>query len=162
MKIAVVIFDRVSLVSFSNIFYALNGFDSKYSVSICAFKGEVVDEFGLRVVPQIFGESLYGYDAVIVPDGVGALSLRYDEIFLSWIRSASRAKLKIGLDLGSLLLGGAGFLQGKAATIRAGYKNALKEYCEFIEMPIYQNGDVISISECNKDSLTLLEKILNV
>ena len=160
MNIAVVVYDKINLASLAQIWQFLNTFESRRSVKICALKSEIIDEYGLKFTPQVQGESLYGYDAIIVPDGIGALSLRYDEIFLSWIKSASRAKIKIGLNLGALILGGAGFLENKIACVRAGYKNALKEYCEFIEEKIYRYEDVVTISKFDFDSEKTLEEIL--
>ena len=160
MKIAIAVFDRVNLVSLAKILYALHDFEGSCKVDVCSFKSDIIDEYGLKIAPGIYGESLFGYDVLVVPDGVGALAARYDEIFLSWIRSASRTKLKIGLDLGSLVLGGAGFLDGKIACVRAGYKNALKEYCEFSDVLFSQSDDVITISEFNDNTKIKLSEIL--
>lgn len=160
MKIAIVVFDKINLISLANINHALHELGSGYSISVCAFKSEIVDEYGLRITPQVYAESLFGYDAIVIADGVGSLTARYDEIFLSWIRSASRAKVKIALDLGALILGGAGFLQDKKACVRAGYKNALKEYCEFVDEPICQSDEIVTISEFNADARRFLSEIL--
>ncbi|MBR8464539.1 hypothetical protein KDD93_08180 [Campylobacter sp. faydin G-24] len=130
-KVAILMYDKVNLQSFASIYAFLHGFD-RVSVKCYAFKPEITDEFGLRLHPEIHSESLYGVDLLVVPDGIGALSLRYDEIFLSWVKSGFSAKVKIGLDLGSLVLGGAGFLENRSAVVRGGYKNALSEYCEVI------------------------------
>lgn len=149
MKVAIVVYDKINLSSLAQIWEIFPA-SVRNDVKICAFKSEISDEHGLKILPQIYAESLYGYDAIIVPDGVGALSLRYDEIFLSWIKSGVKARLKISFDLGALILGGAGFLQGKTACVRAGYKNALREYCEFSEENICHSDGVISVREFNK------------
>lgn len=161
MKTAIVIYDKVNLLSFAQIWQMFPA-DLRSDVKICAFKSEIVDEHGLKISPQIYGESLYGYDCVIVPDGVGALGLRYDEIFLSWIKSSLSARVKISFDLGTLIFGAAGFLSGKSACVRAGYKNALKEYCEFSEDKICQNGEIFTICEWSKEAKEKLAEILGI
>lgn len=144
MKIAIIMYDRMSLASFAEAYDFFAKLDG-VSVQACAFKQDIRDEYGLSIQPSVHGESLYGADVLVVPSGLGALGLRHDDIFLSWIRSASSARLKLGLDLGSLILGGAGFLDDKTAVIRGGYKNALSEYCEVVEDSTFiQNGDIIS------------------
>lgn len=161
MKTAIVIYDKINLLSFAQIWQMFPA-DLRSNVKICAFKSEIVDEHGLKISPEIYGESLYGYDCVIVPDGMGALGLRYDEIFLSWIKSASSANLKIAFDLGALIYAGAGFLEGKKACVRAGYKNALKEYCEFSEEKICQNDEILTICEWSKEAKEKLTEILGI
>ncbi|QKG29671.1 DJ-1/PfpI family protein [Campylobacter sp. RM16187] len=160
MKIAIVVYDRINLVSLAEIWSLLSNLQTKHDVKICAFKSEIVDEHGLKIVPQIYSESLYGYDVVIIPDGLGVLSLRHDEIFLSWIRSAGRARLKIALDLGALIFGGAGFLEGRGACLRAGYKNAIGEYAKFINANMCEDGDIVTICELNSVTKDRLAEIL--
>ncbi|MCR4942517.1 MAG: hypothetical protein K5978_06990 [Campylobacter sp.] len=159
MKIAVVMYDKINLVNFANLMVFLHSF-ANANVKTCAFKPEIVDELGIRLHPEIYGESIYGADMVIVPDGIGALSLRYDDIFLSWIKSASYTKLKFGFDLGSLILAGAGFLDGKEACIRGGYKNALSQYCDVSDEKICHSKDVLSACEWNEELKTVLTKII--
>ncbi len=159
MKIGIVLYDKVNLLNFAQISDFVRGLEGA-RVKTYALKPEIVDEVGLRLHPEIYAESLYGLEAIIVPDGIGALSLRYDEIFLSWIKGALGAKFKIGLDLGVLILGGAGFLKGREAAIRGGYKNALSEYCEFIDAKMCDSDGVISICELNSEVRNALSEIL--
>ncbi|MDL0087907.1 DJ-1/PfpI family protein [Campylobacter gastrosuis] len=159
MNVAVVMYDRINLINFANVLGFIKSFENA-NVKTCGFKSEVVDEFGIKMHPEIYGEGIYGADILVVPDGVGALNLRHDEIFLSWIKSGSSTKTKIGFDLGSLILAGAGFLQGKKATIRGGYKNALSEYCEICGEKVCQSGDIISVSEWGDEIKSKLAQIL--
>ncbi|AQW86253.1 hypothetical protein BB381_00040 [Campylobacter pinnipediorum subsp. caledonicus] len=146
MNVAIVMYDKMNLLSFSNVLSFLHSFDD-INIKTCAFKQEIKDEFGVRIHPDVYAESIYGADIIIIPDGIGALTLRYDEIFLSWIKSASKTQIKIGLNLGTLILAGAGFLQGKEASIRGGYKNALGEYCKVSDLKALKSEDIISASE---------------
>lgn len=144
MKATIIMYDRMSLGSFAeayDFFYTIDGIN----IQACAFKQNISDEYGIGLLSPIYGESLYGTDILIIPNGLGALGLRYDDIFLSWIKSASTAKIKLGLDLGTLIFGGAGFLSDKTAVIRGGYKNALSEYCEVADgCTFMQSDDIIS------------------
>lgn len=160
MNIAVVMYDKINLLSFSTIFGYLRSFDG-VKIKTCAFKQDITDEFGLKIQPEVFGEGIYGADLLVIPDGIGALNLRHDEIFLSWIKSGASTKHKLGLNLGSLIFGGAGFLEGKKASIKGGYKNALSEYCEIFEGKVCQSNGVISAAEYNDELKELLAKIVN-
>lgn len=145
MKAAIVMYDKLNLLNFAQINGFLRRFDG-VRVQTYALKPEIIDECGTRVHAQVCGDSLYGADVLIVPDGVGALGLRYDEIFLSWIKSGASARVKLGFDLGALILGGAGWLAGGAACVRAGYKNAIGEYCEFSQEIACEFGEILTIS----------------
>lgn len=160
MNIAIVMYDKINLISLAS---AIGYFKDLPNARLktCAFKREIVDEYGLKIQPEVFAESIYGANLLVIPDGIGAISLRYDEIFLSWIKSAKATDMKIGLDLGSLIFGGAGFLKDKKATIRGGYKNALSEYCEVCDDKFCQSGDIISISNFNDEAKNTLNQILN-
>ncbi|CAD7287471.1 hypothetical protein LMG7974_00350 [Campylobacter majalis] len=160
MNVAVVMYDRINLISLANVLSFVKSFQ-KAKIKTCAFKPEIVDEYGLKITPEVSGESIYGADIIIIPDGIGALNLRHDEIFLSWIKSASNAKVKLGFDLGTLIFAGAGFLNNKSACIRGGYKNALSEYCDVSDTKVCESGDVISVSEWGDEIKAILAKILS-
>ena len=160
MKVGILMFDRINLLSFAKIYDFLHKFEG-FNIKTYALKPEIVDEFGVRLHPEIYAESLYGVDILVVPDGVGALGLRYDEIFLSWIKSSASAKFKIGFDLGVLILGGAGFLEDREACIRGGYKNALSGYCEVNDAKMCESRGAISVSEFDDEIKEQLAKILS-
>ncbi|MGO4544549.1 hypothetical protein AB4Z29_07110 [Paenibacillus sp. 2TAB23] len=54
--------------------------------------------------------------------------MRYDDVFVSWIKDANNAKYLISVCTGSLLLGAAGFLNNKKATTHP-YAYELLEPC---------------------------------
>ena len=58
MKIALVIFDKINLLNLARIRTFLESLESKPEIKICAFKSEISDEYGLKILPQIYGESL--------------------------------------------------------------------------------------------------------
>lgn len=159
MKIAILLYDKINLLNFAQLYSFLHSFKSA-SVKTYAFKSEITDELGLKIQPEIYAESLYGADMLVIPDGVGALSARYDEIFLSWVKSAFNAKFKIGFDLGALILGGAGFLENKEACIRGGYKNALNEYCAINDNNLCVSAGIITASHFSDEFRAKIDEIL--
>lgn len=158
MKSCIVLYDRVNLLSFAKIydFFTKN----KLDFEVVSLSEVVLDERGFELRAERHSESLYAYDIVAIPSGTGALNLRYDDIFLSWIKSGLEANLKIGLDLGILLFAGAGFLDGGKATIRGGYKNALSEFCQYSSEDFCEYGRVLSMTG-TKTSWAYLESKIN-
>ena len=65
MKIAIVIYDDFSLLNLAKLSNFLNKFDN-LNIKICAFKNEIKSKFGICIKPDIFNESLDGFDCVMV------------------------------------------------------------------------------------------------
>lgn len=148
MKLAFVLYDNLSMLDFIG-FYdpltRLRKFLPDLELTTCALKSEIRDSFGLELKPQIFGESLYGYDGVFFPGGLGVRALMNDDIFISWIKSSKGARLKISVSSGALLLGAAGFLKDKKATSSSNYFELLKPFCkEVIDEQIVEDDGVIT------------------
>lgn len=164
MKVAIIMYDKMSLMSFSQIYEFFKRSDFGISrIDCCALKNEIVDEFGLKIIPNIHSQSLDGYEIIVAPSGIGSLSLRYDDIFLSWIRSSRFAKIKISCDMGAFIFGAAKMLENKKVCIRAGYINALSEYCITSDENVCFQDDVFSFGEFNDDVVFKLEScILNL
>ena len=157
MKTCILLYDKVNLLSFASVYELLN--ETKIPFKILALHGETYDEKGYKLLANEAGESLLSYEQIIIPDGLGALNLRHDDIFISWIKSSKNAKRKIALNLGNLLFGSAGFLKDKKACFKAGYFHAAKDYCEPCEDDFYIDDDIFSFRG-NKKSLKELNKIL--
>jgi cyclohexyl-isocyanide hydratase len=99
----------------------------------------------LRFVPDVVGESLSGYDLLVVPGGSGTRTLMRDADFLRWFGTAADVPLKVSACTGSLLLGAAGFLRGKAATTHPRARPDLAEFCSTVEhRRIVDAGDVVT------------------
>src|SRR3954453_18466618 len=94
----------------------LMGIDPNFAWRVCAWQAPVADDRGLRFAPAAVGEPLVGYDLLVVPGGSGTRTLMRDAEFLRWFGTAASVPLKASVCTGSLLLGAAGFLRGKAAT----------------------------------------------
>ncbi|CZE47755.1 hypothetical protein [Campylobacter geochelonis] len=107
MKVAIVIYDKfdlVNLAEFNEFFKDERKFDTK----IYAFKGEIVDKFGVCIKVENSASSLYGSDILVVCDGKNQ-SLVYDEIFLSWLKSAFDVRYKICVGTAKGILNAAKF-----------------------------------------------------
>lgn len=150
MKIAFVLYDNLTMLDFVG-FYdpltRLQRFLPDLKIVTCALKSEIKDSFGLKIKPQIVGESLYGYDGVFFPGGLGTRALMNDDIFISWVKSSRDSRLKISTCSGALLLGAAGFLKDRLATTNPNCFELLKPFCkEVIDDKIVDDDGVITSS----------------
>jgi cyclohexyl-isocyanide hydratase len=150
MKIAFIIFNGITWLDLAGVYEPVSrlrhsGYLPDLSWDFCAHTGTVEDTGGLRIVPTMTGNSLAGYDAIIVPGGKGTRDLMHDDAFISWIRTAADAKWKISVCTGSLLLGAAGFLRGRKATTHFDAYELLAPYCDSVEHKrIVEDGDCIT------------------
>ena len=134
MKTAFVIFDGMTAMDFIGIYDPLTRLKTMNIVpdfqwKVCARSEQVADDKGLRVHADSFGESLTGYDLLVVPGGMGTRKLQHDGAFIDWLRSADTAQVKASVCTGALLLGAAGYLRGKRATTHPNALEDLKPYC---------------------------------
>jgi cyclohexyl-isocyanide hydratase len=112
---------------------------------ICARSRTVKDGAGLEFTATKVGEPLHAYDMISVPGGFGSRQLINDVGFIKWLRTAAPCKLKVSVCTGALLLGGAGFLQGKAATTHRSAFDDLRRFCSsVVDRRIVDEGDVIT------------------
>jgi transcriptional regulator GlxA family with amidase domain len=150
MKIAFVLFDRVTFLDFVGFYDVITRFrsfekTSDFTWDICGLQAEVTDELGISMRVNKVKPNLIDYDIVFVPGGMGTRELRYNEEFLDWLRGAEHAKYMISVCTGSLLLGAAGFLKGKRATTNTAAYDLLAPYClEVDRARITRDGNVIT------------------
>jgi cyclohexyl-isocyanide hydratase len=150
MKIAFVIYDVMTTMDFIGVYDALvrlktMKFMPDVEWEICAYTKEVVDGTGLRITPTKAGESLAGYDMVIVPGGYGSRTLARDNAFVAWLQTSEACRLKASVCTGSILLGAAGFLKGKRATTHPSSFDELRPFCEeVVDKRVVDEGDVIT------------------
>jgi cyclohexyl-isocyanide hydratase len=91
------------------------------------------------------GEPLDSYDLLVVPGGMGTRKLQHDRAFVDWLKSARSARLKTSVCSGALLLGAAGFLQGRRATTHPGAYKELEPYCAtVVRERVVDEGDIIT------------------
>ena len=150
MKTAFLLFDRLTALDFVGVYDPLTRLRSMqvmpdFAWSLCAFTNEVTDDRGLRFIPDAVAESLAGYDLIVVPGGFGTRPLQQDEAFLDWLRTAAPVPLKASVCTGALLLGAAGFLEGKRATTHPNNFDDLAPYCaHVVDARVVDEGDIIT------------------
>lgn len=150
MRIAFVIYDDMTALDFVGVFDPVTrlktmGFMPALTWDICARTAEVRDGTGLCLKATRVGDALVGYDLLIVPGGYGARALVRDTAFGAWLRTASACPLKASVCTGALLLGAAGFLEGKTATTHPKALTELAAFCGAVSNDrIVDEGDVIT------------------
>ena len=168
MKIAFIIFDKMTALDFIGVYDPVTRLKSMRFISdlnwdICSYTREVCDDRGLRFTPTRIGESLEIYDLVIVPGGFGTRELVDDKPFIKWLSTSASSKLKASVCTGSLLLGAAGFLEGKRATTHRSAFSELERFCsEVVDRRIVDEGEVITaggVTSAIDLGLYLVEKI---
>ena len=150
MKIAFIIYDDITWLDLVGVYdpvSRLKGLaylpDLKWD--FCAYTETATDRGGFKVVPDKVGQSLSGYDAIIVPGGWGTADLMNNEGFMNWLKTSSPAALKISVCTGSLLLGKAGFLEGHKATTHYDQYDTLKPFCrEVLQERVVHDGNCIT------------------
>jgi cyclohexyl-isocyanide hydratase len=137
MQIAFLIFDDMTTLDFLGVYDAVTrlktmGFQPDLEWRVCARSAEVTDGTGLVIKANLIAEPLTDYDLVVVPGGFGTQTLESDPEFITWLRSAKDVPYKASVCTGSLLLGAAGFLQGKTATTHPTSYERLRKYCKHV------------------------------
>ena len=151
MKVAFVIFNRMTALDFVGVYDPVTrlkamGLLPQLSWDICAYTKEVTDDKGLAFTPTKVGEPLRSYDLLIVPGGFGSRELVDDAPFIEWLRTAAPCELKASVCTGSLLLGAAGFLEGRRATTHPNAFQELARYCARVveDQRVVDEGDVVT------------------
>lgn len=110
---------------------------------VCAEK-EMIEssrlEFGVDRIKPDLGE----YDILFVPGGSIARDLDQMEKFIVWLQTGEPCEFKISVCTGSLLLGAAGFLNGRSATTHPIAFDRLAEYAEVKDKRVVHDGGVIT------------------
>ena len=150
MKAAFILFDHLTALDFVGVYDPLTRLRSMqvmptFAWSLCAFTPAITDDRGLRLVPDKVAEPLDGYDLIVVPGGYGTRPLQQDEAFLDWLRTADAVPLKASVCTGAMLLGAAGFLEGKRATTHPNNFDDLAPYCaHVVDARVVDEGDVVT------------------
>lgn len=150
MKAAFVIFNRMTALDFVGVYDPVTrlrsmGLMPELSWDICAYTPQVTDDRGLAFTPGPVGEPLGKYDLLIVPGGLGTRALVDDAGFVGWLKTSAPCGLKASVCTGSLLLGAAGFLEGRRATTHPGALRELERYCRRVEgQRVVDEGEVVT------------------
>ncbi|MBD1943452.1 DJ-1/PfpI family protein [Coleofasciculus sp. FACHB-712] len=150
MNVAFIIYTGMTALDFIGVYDPVTrlktmNFIADLEWDICAHSPEVSDNAGLRFPPNKVGESLQPYDMIIVPGGIGTRNLVDDPELMTWLKTSATCKFKVSVCTGSLLLGAAGFLQGKTATTHPNAFQDLQKYCKsVVNKRVVDEGDVIT------------------
>lgn len=150
MKAALVVFDRMTSLDFIGFYDPVSRLKSMkileaFEWRICAMTSQVIDDRGLRMQAQEVSKPLDAYDMLFVPGGLGTRSLQHEKDFVGWLKSARPASLKVSVCTGALLLGAAGFLQGRRATTHPSAYKELEPYCKAVlDERVVDEGDIIT------------------
>jgi transcriptional regulator GlxA family with amidase domain len=150
MRMAFICFDQMTsldLTGFTEAITWLRILKAKENVSwdFCAASEEVTDDRGMIIKIKHVLPDLSKYDLVFIPGGMSTRQLRYDMDFLLWLKTAEDVKYKVSICTGALLLGAAGFLNGKKATTNPSAYELLTPYClEVIKTRIVRDGNIFT------------------
>ncbi|MNI47686.1 Isonitrile hydratase [compost metagenome] len=150
MRIAFVLFDGITFLDFAGFYDVIRRMEpaaagGTMEWDICGVREEVTDELGLTVRVGRVLPDLAGYDLIFVPGGLGTRALRNDSSFIDWLRGAANVPFKVSVCTGSLLLGAAGFLEGRSATTHPSAYDLLQLYCgNVVKARIVHDGNVIT------------------
>ena len=150
MDAAFIIFDRMTALDFVGVYDPVTrlksmGLMPELNWDLCAYTEKVTDDRGLVFAPTKVGEPLRDYDLLIVPGGFGTRTLVGDASFIGWLKTAAPCELKASVCTGSLLLGAAGFLEGRRATTHPNAFQELERFCaEVVDQRVVDEGDVVT------------------
>ena len=150
MKAALIVFDNMTSLDFVGFYDPLTRLRSMEILPdlewhVCSRAPQVTDDRGLRILADSVSESLAGCDLLFVPGGFGTRTLQHDNAFIEWLKTASKATLKVSVCTGALLLGAAGYLRGLRATTHPSALKELEPYCDrVVEERVVDEGSVIT------------------
>lgn len=150
MKMAFILYDNLTVLDFVGFYDAVTrlkvmNFRPDLEWTVCARSPEVRDGAGLRLQADAVPATLEGFDLIFLPGGMGSRALRNDKDFIAWLRTSRSCPLKVSVCTGSLLLGAAGFLEGKTATTNPSAYDLLAEYTPKVSRErLVDEGDVIT------------------
>jgi len=152
MTVAFVLFDTLTALDLVGAYDPITrlgsmGFVDDFAWDLCAPEGHetVTDDRGLRFTADRVGGSLSDYDLLVVPGGHGTDALQHDEAVLEWLRTAEPVPLKASVCTGSILLGAAGFLEGRRATTHPNAYDELRPYCgTVVDERVVDEGPVVT------------------
>jgi putative intracellular protease/amidase len=118
MQIAILIFDRLTMLDAIGPYEVLHRVPGADVVVVAEEPGEKRDEKGLTALVADHSLSdVTAPDVLVIPGGFGTRALMKDEAVLDWVRSVHRTTTwTTSVCTGSLVLAGAGILDGRRAT----------------------------------------------
>lgn len=147
MKVAFCLYDGMTALDFVGAYDPITRLDRMEFMplewDVCARK-ETVRSNGLEFAIDRVRPDLGEYDMLFLPGGFGTRELQNDQSFLEWLQTAESCEYLTSVCTGSLLLGAAGFLEGKRATTHPNNFDSLDKYAEVVDERVVEDGRVIT------------------
>ncbi len=150
-RIAFLVFPRLTLLDFVGGYDALRRvatlkIDPGVTHRIIGTEREIVDDTGLVVQPDSVREDLSGFDLLYVPGGLGTRALMNDGPVIEYLTSWGRDRPIASVCTGALLLGRAGYLEGRRATTHRNALDLLRPLCREVvtDRRIVDEGQVVT------------------
>lgn len=134
MKMAFVLFDGMTTLDMAGFHNAVTwlhkkGYRDDLSWEFCGPAPMVEDDRGMRIQTDRILPHLSEFDLVFIPGGMATRTLIHDDAFMDWIRTAETVAYKVSVCTGALILGKAGFAEGRTITTNPLAYDELKPYC---------------------------------
>ena len=151
MKIAFIVFEGLTTMDFLGVYDPVTrlktmGFRDDIDWDICAMSPKVTDTTGkLTIEATRIKPDLAEYDMFVVPGGMGGKVAQEDPEFINWLRTGQNAVYKTAVCNGSIIMGHAGYLEGKKATTNRNVFDQLPPLgAEILTDRVVEDGDVIT------------------
>lgn len=150
MKMAYILFDKMTTLDFVGFYEAvtwLGILKAKENVSwdFCSNKEQITDDRGLTIKINHVCPDLSVYDLIFIPGGLSTRQLRFDADFIAWIQTAQNVEYKVSVCTGALIMGAAGFLNGRKATTNPSAYDLLTPYCaEVVKERFVRDGNIFT------------------
>lgn len=115
-------------------------------VTVASLGGQDIEAEGLTFTKLAALEAIDRCDVLCVPGGFGTAAAMLNEPFMAEIRRlGAQARYRTSVCTGSLILGAAGFLQGKRAATHWAWRDLLPTFGATVsEARVERDGDVIT------------------
>ena len=150
-RIAFLIFPRMTVLDLIGGYDALRrvatmGIDPEVRHRIIGTEPEIADDSGLVVKADGVYEDLSGFDLLYVPGGVGTRALASDRRCIDYLRTWGPSRPLASVCTGALLLGAAGYLQGRRATTHHNAFDLLRPLCREVvtDQRVVDEGQVVT------------------
>ena len=150
-SIAFLIFPRMTFLDLIGGYDALRrvasmGIDSEVKHRIIGTEADVADDSGLVVRADSVYEDLAGFDLLYVPGGVGTRVLASDPKCVEYLRTWGSTRPIASVCTGALLIGAAGYLQGRRATTHHNAYDLLRPLCREVvtDQRVVDEGQVVT------------------
>jgi cyclohexyl-isocyanide hydratase len=133
-RIAFLVFPRLTMLDFIGAYDALRrvaamSIDKEVTHRVIGTEAEIVDETGLKMMPDSVYEDLSRFDLLYVAGGLGTVTLMDNKRAIDYLKTWGDERPLASVCSGALLLGRAGYLRDKRATTHHQAVELLRPLC---------------------------------